>query len=185
MPVDGARHQIDLITAEAHRRTALMSIIVDFVHVLEYMWAAAWSFHPSGDPAAEDWGAVQALAILAGTSARVAQSIAARAAHLPAHQRGGADRCVRYLRGHEEYLRYDHALTAGWPIATGVIEVACRHLIADRLDITGARWAWPAQKPSSNSTPYTATATSTPTGATTSPVNTNTSTDPTAQATTP
>ena len=31
-------------------------------------------------------------------------------------------------------------LAAGYPIATGVIEGACRHLINDRLDITGARW---------------------------------------------
>jgi hypothetical protein len=31
-------------------------------------------------------------------------------------------------------------LAAGFPIATGVIEGACRHLINDRLDITGARW---------------------------------------------
>jgi len=31
-------------------------------------------------------------------------------------------------------------LAAGWPIATGAIEGACRHLIGDRLDITGARW---------------------------------------------
>ena len=36
---------------------------------------------------------------------------------------------------------YDKALTNGWPIATGVIEGACRHLIKDRLDITGARWS--------------------------------------------
>ena len=28
----------------------------------------------------------------------------------------------------------------GWPIATGVIEGACRHLVKDRMDITGARW---------------------------------------------
>jgi hypothetical protein len=39
-----------------------------------------------------------------------------------------------------DYLRYDQALAAGWPIATGVIEGACRHLIGDRPDITGARW---------------------------------------------
>ena len=39
-----------------------------------------------------------------------------------------------------DHLRYDQALAAGWPIATGVIEGACRHLIGDRLDITGARW---------------------------------------------
>jgi hypothetical protein len=49
---------------------------------------------------------------------------------------------VRYLNARHEYLRYDQALEAGWPIATGVIEGACRHLIADRLDIGGARWVW-------------------------------------------
>jgi hypothetical protein len=37
-------------------------------------------------------------------------------------------------------LRYDQFLESGYPIATGVIEGACRHLIKDRLDITAARW---------------------------------------------
>ena len=46
----------------------------------------------------------------------------------------------RDLTSKQELLRYDQALAAGWPIATGVIEGACRHLIGDRLDITGARW---------------------------------------------
>jgi hypothetical protein len=31
-------------------------------------------------------------------------------------------------------------LAKGYPIATGVIEGNCRHLICDRMDITGARW---------------------------------------------
>ena len=39
------------------------------------------------------------------------------------------------------YLKYDDYLKAGLPIATGVIEGACRHLIKDRMDITGARWS--------------------------------------------
>lgn len=38
-------------------------------------------------------------------------------------------------------LRYDKYLPDGLPIATGVIEGACRHLICDRMDITGARWS--------------------------------------------
>lgn len=33
------------------------------------------------------------------------------------------------------------ALEAGWPIASGVIEGACHHLIADRLSLSGARWS--------------------------------------------
>ena len=61
-------------------------------------------------------------------------------AGLTAAPRHGADACVRYLTSKHEFLRYDQALAAGWPIATGVIEGACRHLIGDRLDITGARW---------------------------------------------
>jgi hypothetical protein len=86
--------------------------------------------------------AVKALAVLAGASTRVAAEITAEAgaAGLTAGQRTGADACVRYLTGKHDFLRYDQALAAGWPIATGVIEGACRHLIGDRLDISGARW---------------------------------------------
>lgn len=57
-----------------------------------------------------------------------------------ASRREAVDACRRYLTGHLDQLRYDIALAAGWPIATGAIEGACRHLIGDRLDITGARW---------------------------------------------
>ena len=80
--------------------------------------------------------------MLAGDSARAPAEIAAEAdaAGLAAALRTGTDACVRYLTTKHEYLRYDQALAAGWPIATGVIEGACRHLTGDRLDITGARW---------------------------------------------
>jgi hypothetical protein len=140
--VDGAEHQLSLIRAEAARRDVTVHIIIDIIHVLEYLWAAAWSFHAAGDRAAEDWVAVKALAVLAGDSTRAAAEITAEAdaAGLDANRRTGADACVRYLGNKHECLRYDQALAAGWPIATGVIEGACRHLIADRLDIGGARW---------------------------------------------
>ncbi|HLB76864.1 MAG TPA: ISKra4 family transposase, partial [Candidatus Dormibacteraeota bacterium] len=140
--VDGAEHQLSLIRAEAARRRITIHILIDLIHVLEYIWKAAWSLHPAGDPAAEDWVAVKALAVLAGLSARAAAEITAEtdAAGLTASQRNGAGTCVRYLTSKQEFLRYDQALAAGWPIATGVIEGACRHLIGDRLDITGARW---------------------------------------------
>jgi hypothetical protein len=62
---------------------------------------------------------------------------------LPPARREAVDACGRYLTGHLDQLHYDAALPAGWPIATGAVEGACRHLIADRLDITGARWGLP------------------------------------------
>jgi hypothetical protein len=140
--VDGAGHQLGLIRAEAARRSVTIHIVIDLIHVLEYIWGAGWSFHEAGDPAAEDWAAVKALTVLAGDSDRAAAQITAEAdaAGLEGSRRSGADACVRYLGNKREFLRYDQALNEGWPIATGVIEGACRHLIADRLSIGGARW---------------------------------------------
>lgn len=138
--VDGARHQLDLIRAEAIRRSAAINIVIDFIHVIEKLWAGAWCLHRPADPAAEDWVATHALALLAGHTRQVITDLDTQAAHLPTGRRDGIDTCIRYLTDHAEFLRYDQALAAGWPIATGVIEGACRHLIADRLDITGARW---------------------------------------------
>ena len=55
-------------------------------------------------------------------------------------ERAGADECARYLDNKKDYLDYATALRKGWPIATGIIEGACRHIVKDRMDITGARW---------------------------------------------
>jgi hypothetical protein len=139
--VDGAGHQLDLIRAEAARRGVTIHILIDLIHVLEYIWKAAWSLHAAGDPAAEDWVAVKALAVLTGNSAQAAAGITAEAgaAGLTASQRHGADTCVHYLTSKHEFLHYDQALAAGWPIATGVIEGACRHLIGDRLVFSSPR----------------------------------------------
>ena len=55
-------------------------------------------------------------------------------------QRQAADTCADYLLNYRDLLNYDEYLEKGLPIATGVIEGACRHLIKDRMDVTGARW---------------------------------------------
>jgi hypothetical protein len=80
--------------------------------------------------------------VLAGRSRQVTGFLTAQASQRgPGEsQRTGVEACVRYLTNNEKYLRYDTALASGWPIATGVVEGACRHLIGDRLGITGSRW---------------------------------------------
>ncbi len=51
-----------------------------------------------------------------------------------------AEKCADYLLKYRQYLRYDEYLEKGYPIATLVIEGACRHLVNDRRSITGTRW---------------------------------------------
>ena len=141
--VDGAKHQIDVILTEARRRAVEVGIVCDFIHVLEYLWGAAWCFFDEGDPGAEAWVAEKSLAVLSGKAGLVAGAIArkATARGLERSKRKKADDCSRYLKNKRPYLDYPNALTEGWPIATGVIEGACRHLVRDRFDITGARWS--------------------------------------------
>ncbi|MGH3410474.1 MAG: ISKra4 family transposase [Streptosporangiaceae bacterium] len=141
--IDGNNTQIEAVTAEAGRRGVTVTIVIDFIHVLEYAWKAAWSFFDKGEPAAEEWVADQARKILHGKAAQVAAGIRRRATtyeYSPA-ERAGADECARYLDNKQEYLDYATALRKGWPIATGIIEGACRYLVKDRMDITGARWS--------------------------------------------
>ena len=47
---------------------------------------------------------------------------------------------IEYLENNRDHMRYDEYLAAGYPIGSGVAEGACRHLVKDRMDITGARW---------------------------------------------
>jgi hypothetical protein len=140
--IDGNNHQIDRINAEAKARGIEVAIVVDWVHVLEYLWSAAWSFHAEGDPAAEDWVDEKALEVLAGRASIVAAAIRRKATMLGLDDsaRKNADACADYLLAKVPYLDYPTALSSGWPIATGVIEGAVRHVVKDRMDITGARW---------------------------------------------
>jgi hypothetical protein len=142
--VDGDIHQLGLIQAQAAARGITVAIVIDFIHVLEYLWKAAWCFHAPRDPAMEDWVTAQGLDILHGRAADVIARITQLAADHPPRPGGEHAKIIRktlhYLAAKQPYMDYPAALAAGWPIATGVIEGACRHLVQDRMGITGARW---------------------------------------------
>jgi len=141
--VDGNKTQIKLLKAEAAKEGRELVIILDFIHVLEYLWKAAWALHAEGDPNAEVWVQERLVEILLGNSSEVAAGIrrSATRRELSAKQREPIDSCAGYLINNRKLLRYDQYLAAGYPIATGVIEGACRYLVKDRMDLTGARWS--------------------------------------------
>ena len=142
---DGDNHQISQIQDQAAARGVSVTILIDFVHVQEYLWKAAWCFHRPRDPAIEAWVTARELDILHGRAAQVTARIKALAAAHPPRPGSEHDKVIAktlsYLQNKQPYLDYPRALAEGWPIATGVIEGACRHLIGDRMGITGARWS--------------------------------------------
>ena len=144
--LDGNKDQIAAARRYAKRlhdeHGVTLHIVVDFIHVLEYLWKAVWCFFEKGDPAAEEWVLERAHRVLHGRAAGVARGMkqSATKRDLSEKERAGVDNCAKYLHNKRAYLRYDLYMNLGLPIATGVIEGACRHLVNDRFNITGARW---------------------------------------------
>lgn len=141
--VDGQPEQLRQLYAAIERHGAKVTVIQDFVHVLEYLWDAAWCLHKEGDPKAEQWVREHATDILRGKSSEVAAGMrrSATLRGLSQSERKPLDTCAEYLLKNRKRLNYAEALKRGWPIATGVVEGACRHLVKQRMEVTGARWS--------------------------------------------
>lgn len=140
--VDGNKTQIRLLKKFAAKYEVKLTIVVDVIHVLEYVWKAGLALHKEGTAELETWVHERLLNILRGRCSHVAAGMRRSATRrkLTAKQRKPIDKCAGYLLKYKHYLAYHDYLAAGLPIATGVIEGACRHLICDRMDRTGARW---------------------------------------------
>src|SRR5712692_6839253 len=126
--VDGNKQQIAAIAACARDRGLKVPVFIDYIHVSGYIGQAAAALHP-GRPQA-------VAAALASVAAKTRNSPRTRSLDLT-----DAGKAVTYLTNNHTHMRYDKALAAGWPIATGMIEGACRFVIEDRFGITGARWS--------------------------------------------
>lgn len=138
--VDGNKTQIDEIRSAAAHENVGITLVLDIIHVIEYLWDAAWEFHAEADPAADKWVRKYLRQILDGKASTVAAALGRAATARGLAKRTNVDKARKYFLGKKALMRYDEFLRDGLPIATGVIEGACRHLVKDRMDITGARW---------------------------------------------
>ena len=141
--VDGNLTQLCLLYAAAAAYGVTLCIVLDLIHVLQYLWKAARALHPAGAPEGETWVTARLELLLRGRSPHVAAGMrrSATVRRLTEDQRAPVDQCANYLLKYADFLHYDAYLAAGFPIATGVIEGACRHLVKDRMEVTGARWS--------------------------------------------
>jgi len=144
--VDGDPKQLDAVNTAAERVGASISVILDFVHVMNYIWAAARALFGASTPDAEKWVQDRLYGMLTGrTGADTAGTIRWWHSRRPTDASGNDTiaKVCGYLEAPERQamMRYADALDQGFPIATGAIEGACRYLVKDRMDRTGARWS--------------------------------------------
>jgi hypothetical protein len=143
--IDGAVDQREAVEAEARRRGVRVTIVTDLIHVIHYLWGAGKALSGGEEAATEEWVREAIKKLLTrdvyGVVSGMRQSATKR--DLRGSQREAVEKCAKYLEQRGGTLRYVGALARGMPIATGVIEGACRSLVQDRMGITGARWTVP------------------------------------------
>jgi len=116
--------------------------ILDIWHVTEYLWKLAYCFHRAGSGAAEAFVETYLRKLLEDDVGRVIGGIRQMATKrkLPKRKREKVEDYLSYFANRCDHMKYREYLAAGYPIGSGVVEGACRHLVKDRMEQTGMRW---------------------------------------------
>ncbi len=119
--------------------------ILDLFHVLERLWQAAHCFHPEGSEEARAFVTDRLLRLLRGEVGYVIGGLKQMATKhkLTGSRAKQLSEVIGYLERNRRFMHYDEYLAAGYPIGSGVVEGACRHLVKDRMELTGMRWCVP------------------------------------------
>jgi hypothetical protein len=114
--------------------------ILDLYHVMEYLWKAAHCFHAEKSDEAEDFVTDRLRMLLEGKVGYLIGGLRRKMANLRGVKRKRLLTVIGYLENNRSHMRYDEYLSAGYPIGSGVIEGACRHVVKDRMELSGMRW---------------------------------------------
>ncbi len=115
--------------------------ILDILHVSQYVWRAAGAFYSDSEQR-ETFARDRLLRILQGDVRGVITGLRQMATRhgLTGQKHREITVVCGYFENNIRRMRYDKYLREGYPIATGVIEGACRHLVKDRMERSGMRW---------------------------------------------
>jgi hypothetical protein len=119
--------------------------ILDLMHVNPRLWEAAHLFHPEGSDEATQFVRQRMLRVLQGKTRDVIAGLRQTGTErsLRGAKAARLRKLCKFLEKNLHRMRYHTYLRAGYPIATGVIEGACRHVIKDRMERAGMRWKIP------------------------------------------
>ena len=116
--------------------------ILDLLHVTPRLWTAASLFHDAGSDEAEKFVKDRVTKILHGNVSSVIRGLRrlGKLRKLSNKKAKTLETICTYFEKNKDRMKYDKYLSRGYPIASGVIEGACRHLVKDRLERTGMTW---------------------------------------------
>ena len=116
--------------------------ILDLLHACSYAWDATHVFYEKNSDEAKRFAKSQIRVILSGEIDKVIADLRTKAKELNLNKPKlkTIDKVCRYFENNKNRMQYHEYLAAGYPIASGIIEGACRYVVKDRMERTGMRW---------------------------------------------
>lgn len=127
------------LAGEAHR---LVAVILDIIHVTEYVWKVANAYKGEKHPRRLAWVEKIIMQILEGRVEEVI-GIFENIADRPQTRKSGKAtirKAITYFENHRHKMDYKTYLEKGYPISTGLVEGSCGHLVKERMEGSGMRW---------------------------------------------
>ena len=123
--------------------------VLDVIHACSYIWKAVQAIYPTDeikDQRLTVKGYVEKM--LSGNIKNVVKALRCKATYygIKGKQLKQLQQACTYFDNNASRMRYDQYLVGGYPIASGVIEGACRHVVVDRMEGTGMRWVMEGAK---------------------------------------
>lgn len=121
----------------------VQAYVLDFIHLLEYVWKIANAYLGEKNPGREEWVKQQAKLLLESKHEQVIEQwkLLKKNSSFKSTQDYNFKRAITYLENHSHMVDYKSYLEKGYPISTGAIESACGHFIKSRMERNAMHWS--------------------------------------------
>jgi hypothetical protein len=118
-------------------------IILDVLHVSEYVWDAATAILGDGSKLRHQWVESMLTDLLEGRTDKVIADLeqVVEKSILSAGSMKQVNKTLGYFKNHQHKMDYKTYLEKGYPISSALVEAACGHLVKDRMEQSGMRWS--------------------------------------------
>jgi hypothetical protein len=118
-------------------------IIIDIIHVSEYVWDAATATLGENSKLRTDWVRKVLEDLLDNKTDKVIQDfiLIIDKANLSENKQKQVNKAITYFTNHKHKMDYKTFIKKGYPVSSALVESACGHLIKERMEQSGMRWS--------------------------------------------
>jgi len=118
-------------------------IILDIIHVSEYIWDAANALFGEGCNLRVVWVKRMLEDLLNSRTNKVIKDLQniVDKDDLTDNKKDKIKKAITYFTNHKHKMDYQTFLEKGYPVSSALVESNCKHLVKDRMEHSGMRWS--------------------------------------------